>query len=232
MDLIDFMLHDKTVVGEYEKIDAVNPYPSNHGMKHIYGFLDLIDRSKDAFELSARDVLIVKTCAILHDLGQTQGRKDHGVRSREFAEKYLPSKGVFSNEELKEIYEAIEFHDEYQDYSKVPSRNAWIVNVVDKLDFSRHRLEDNYLERFKYSAYADIERLDFYKTETGLKIVIRKIEDPKILTSELLFKYNLFAKGMNALRNFGWAYNFVPEVYLEDEKLDLDTIDTSVIFDK
>ena len=232
MDLIDVMLHDKAVVGEYEKIDAVNPYPSNHGMKHIYGFLDLIDRSKDAFELSERDVLIVKTCAILHDLGQTQGRKDHGLRGREFAEKYLPEKGVFSNAELKEIYDAIELHDEYQDYSKVPSRNAWIVNVVDKLDFSRNRLEDDYLERFKYSAYADIERLDFYKTENGLKIVIRKIENPQIVTSELLFKYNLFAKGMNALRNFGWAYNFVPEVYLEDEKLNLETMDTSVIFDK
>ena len=213
MDLIDVMLHDKAVVGEYEKIDAVNPYPSNHGMKHIYGFLDLIDRSKDAFELSERDVLIVKTCAILHDLGQTQGRKDHGLRGREFAEKYLPEKGVFSNAELKEIYDAI-------------------VNVVDKLDFSRNRLEDDYLERFKYSAYADIERLDFYKTENGLKIVIRKIENPQIVTSELLFKYNLFAKGMNALRNFGWAYNFVPEVYLEDEKLNLETMDTSVIFDK
>lgn len=52
------------------------------------------------------------------------------------------------------------------------------------------------------------------------------------MTSELLFKYNLFAKGMNALRNFALAYNFVPEVYLEDEKLNLETMDTSVIFDK
>ena len=232
MDLIEFMLNDKTVVGEYEKIDAVNPYPSNHGMKHIYGFLDLIDRSKDVFELSQRDELIVKTCAILHDLGQTQGRKDHGLRGREFAEKYLPSKGVFSDEELKEIYEAIEFHDEYLDYSKVPSRNAWIVNVIDKLDISRYRLEDDYLERFNYSAYADIERLDFYKTDNGLKIVIKTIENPQVITSKYLFTYNLFAKGMNALRHFGWAYGIIPEVYLEDEKLDIETLDTSVIFDK
>ena len=39
-------------------------------------------------------------------------------------------------------------------------------------------------------------------------------------------------KGMNALRHFAKAYGFVAEVYLEDEKLNLETIDTSVIFDK
>jgi phosphoribosylaminoimidazole-succinocarboxamide synthase len=58
MDFIEFMLNDKTVVGEYEKIDAVNPYPSNHGMKHIYGVLDLIDRSKDVFELENGNYLL------------------------------------------------------------------------------------------------------------------------------------------------------------------------------
>lgn len=232
MNLIEYMLNDDTVVGEYNKIDAVNPYPSNHGMKHIYGVLDLIDRSSEVFELTERDILILKTCAILHDIGQTEGRKDHGLRGRVFAKKYLPSKNVFTTKELDEIYDAIEFHDEYQDYSKVPNKYAWLINVIDKLDFSKNRLEDNYLEKFDYSAYADIERLDFYKTKNGVKIVIRKIDNPKIISAELLFSRNLFAKGMNALRHFGKAYGFVPEVYLEDEKLDLETINTSVIFDK
>lgn len=232
MDLIEFMLNDKTVVGEYEKIDAVNPYPSNHGMKHIFGVLDLIDRSKDVFELDEREVLMLKTCAILHDIGQTEGRKDHGLRGKIFAQNYLPSKNVFSAQELIDIYDAIEFHDEYQDYSKVPNKIAWLINVIDKLDFSKNRLEYNYLDRFDYSAYSDIERLDFYKTENGIKIVIRKIEEPKIISGEYLFTRNLFAKGMNALRHFAKAYGFVAEVYLEDEKLNLETIDTSVIFDK
>ena len=62
--------------------------------------------------------------------------------------------------------------------------------------------------------------------------MIRTIENPKIISSEQLFTRNLFAKGMNALRHFAKAYGFIAEVYLEDEKLDLENIDTSVIFDK
>ena len=232
MNLIEFMLNDPAVVGEYQKIDAVNPYPSNHGMKHIYGVLDLIERSHHVFDLNEREILMLKTCAILHDLGQTQGRKDHSLRGRIFAESYLPKHNVFTEEELMKIYEAIEFHDEYQDYSKVPSKIAWLINVIDKLDISKNRLEDNYLDRFDYSSYSDIERLDFYKTENGIKIVIKTIENPKLISSKQLFTRNLFAKGMNALRHFAKAYGFVAEVYLEDEKLDLENIDTSVIFDK
>ena len=74
--------------------------------------------------------------------------------------------------------------------------------------------------------------LDHFDKALTTLLIGTNVTHAGIATLSTVFTYNLFAKGMNALRHFGWAHGFIPEVYLEDEKLDIETLDTSVIFDK
>jgi len=229
VDFVNFMLNDEAILGEYAKIDSVNPYPSNHGMKHIYGVLNLVDKISPLFNLTEREIVILKTCVILHDIGQTSGRQDHGKRGAEFAKNYLPQKNIFNDNELLQIYSAIEYHDEYKDYSKLANKFSWFVNLVDKLDFSRTRLEDNYRERFDYSVYEDVEKLEFFMQNNTFKIVIKTVSKPQIISEDMLFSRNLFSKAMYTLIKFCEHFNLKAEVYLDEQKLDLNKINTNIM---
>ena len=75
-DIIKQMMNDPAIVDKYKAIDKVNPYPFSHGMKHIYDVLDLTDKISAVFHLSQREILILKACEVLHDLGQVDGREN------------------------------------------------------------------------------------------------------------------------------------------------------------
>ena len=93
MDFIANMLSDEEILSKYKQIDKDNKYPSSHGMKHIFGVLDIADRFGAVLDLSEREMLILKTCEVLHDIGQVGGiRQGHPERSAEFAQKYLSEK--------------------------------------------------------------------------------------------------------------------------------------------
>jgi len=232
MDLIQEMLHDEKITSQYEAIDKVNTAPANHGMKHIHGVVELADKFGKALNLTDRELLILKVCEILHDIGQVEGRENHGLKSRKFAEEYLPEKNIFSQNELDLIYDCIEFHDECKDYSKLKTKMAYIVNVVDKLDFTKTRLEDFAFERFGYSEYQDIDHLEFECENKIFKIKIKTIENPQIVTEERLFSRNLFAKGMRVFKMFCLYFGFNPEVWLDDQQMDLNKIKDDVIVDR
>jgi HD superfamily phosphodiesterase len=232
MDFIQSMLTDKKIISLYSEIDKVNNTPSNHGMKHIYGVVKLSDEFGKVLGLTERELLILKTCEVLHDIGQTDGRKNHGVRSRQFAENYLPSKNIFTSDELELIYSCIETHDECKDYSKLKSKMAFVVNVVDKLDFSKTRLEDFAFERFGYLPYHDIDHIECEINQNVFKILIKTIDNPKVATEETLFSLNLFAKGMRVFKIFCEKFGFVPEVWLENKQLNLNKIQDDVILDR
>ena len=228
-DFINYMLNDKEILSVYEDIDKHNKFPANHGMKHILGVVELSNKIMPLFNFSDRDVLILQASLILHDIGQVDGRENHGYKSMIFAKNYFPNKNIFSDEELNMIYSAIETHDECYDYSILQNKFSWYVNLIDKLDFSKSRLEADYKKRFDYSVYEDIDRLDFILHENIFKIIIRKIENPKIITIKKLFERNLFTKSMLTFKLFCEKFNLKPKVYLNDEEIDLNLINKNVI---
>jgi len=228
-DFINFMLCDDKILSVYGEIDKHNKFPANHGIKHILGVIDLSNKIASLFDLSNRDKLILQTALIIHDIGQIDGRENHGYKSMLFAKNYLPSKNIFTEEELDMIYSAIETHDECYDYSVLKNIFSWYVNLIDKLDFSKNRLEKDYKERFDYSVYEDIERLDFYKEDNIFKIIIKKIDNPKIISINKLFERNLFTKSMLTFKLFCEKFNLIAEVFLDDEKINLELINKNVI---
>ena len=134
MDFIEEMLNDEEVVGKYRSIDETNHTPSSHGMRHIMGVVDLAERIGKIFGFSEREILILKTIEVLHDIGQVGGvRAGHWFKSADFAREYLPSKNIFTEEELEMIYSAISTHDEFLDYSKFENKYSWFTALIDKL---------------------------------------------------------------------------------------------------
>ena len=232
MDLIEQMFADETIVSVYDEIDSKNQTMSSHGMNHVKGALLIATEIGKLLHFSKREMLMLQVGEILHDIGQVDGRENHQHKSAVFAKNYLEEQGVFSKEEIEIICSAIETHDDFQTHDRLDSNIAWVVNVADKLDFSKTRLDSTYLERFSYSNSEDIERLDFYLNDNVFKIVIRVIENPQIISKESLFNRNLTCKAFTNFKAFCEHFGFVPELYLEDEKLDLNEINKSCMLDR
>lgn len=232
MDFVEQMLNDDEILSKYKAIDQDNHFPANHGMKHVFGVLDLSEKFGKLFKFSERELLILKTIEVLHDIGQFWGRKQHWLKSAEFARDYLPSKNIFSNEELEMIYSAISTHDEFLDYSKFTNKFSWFTAFIDKLDFSRHRMEDGYEEKFGYNNSSDIEKLEFSLKNDVFKIVIKTIENPKMIAPENLFNRNLICKAMTLFKGFSEHFGLMPKLFLEKEELDLNKFNKDAMIDR
>ena len=226
---IEYMINDERIVGVYNAIDKVNITPANHGMKHILNVLDIADKFLSLYMFIEKGELIIKTALILHDIGQVDGRENHGYKSMIFAKNYLENFNIFTTTELEMIYSAIETHDECYDYSLLKNEFSWLVNMIDKFDFAKNRLEKDYKERFEYSVYEDIDHLEFSRTKKDLTIKIIKIDNPKIICQKKLFERNLFSKAMLTFIKYCEKFNYVPKVYLGEEEIDLTALDKSVI---
>ena len=233
MDFISEMLSDEDILSRYRSIDKTNHYASSHGMKHVMGVVSLADRLGKLFNFSEREMLILKTIEILHDIGQVGGvRAGHWFRSADFAREYLPKKNIFTEEELEMIYSAIATHDEFLDYTKFENKYSWFTAFIDKLDISKTRLEDNAEEKFGYINSADIERLDFELKDGVFTIVIRTIENPKVIAPENLYNRNLICKTMTLFKGFSEHFGLIPKLFLEDEELDLDKFNHDAMVDR
>lgn len=79
------------------------------------------------------NLYLVETAALLHDIGRNDLREksDHGKEGTEIAAEFLKVNKIFSELEIKEIKEAIFFHNKYQSGK---GKLAHIVKDADILD--------------------------------------------------------------------------------------------------
>ena len=86
MNYIDF-LENELVKKRYKKIDSINPYALNHGLKHVRNVCNYMDKLCDVLKIDGdkKDALLI-ACA-LHDLGQADGREDHRKKIKNFYSK-------------------------------------------------------------------------------------------------------------------------------------------------
>ncbi len=228
MNIVERVLNDKVVREKYEAIDKINPYPFNHGMKHINNVVKLSDELTNVFELSERELEMLKVAEILHDLGQVEGREKHGERAAIFAREYLPKLAYFSEEEVNTICSAIKTHDEHSDYAMLETDFSWFVNFIDKMDFSRYRLDDNCQEKFGQVEYVEIERVRLERKGNRFLILIETIPNPQIISEAALFSKNFFNKVIRTAKNFCDHFNFELEMYLGNDRLKIENIDESL----
>lgn len=201
---IDILNNDK-VIENYNKIDAINPYPFNHGLKHVKNVCSIMGKLCDKLNITweEKDALLI-ACA-LHDIGQIDGREEHWKKAKLFTishfENELKDLKYYNN-----ILEAIENHDNVCD---VNNPLFWIlVQFCDKMDFSKDRLEDNYREKFRYYCYEDINRIDFIFDEKnfGIDIITNDIPD----FNDMFLSENFPKKVINAVNILALKLNKEP----------------------
>lgn len=164
------VLSDELVISKYNEIDKSNPFPFNHGLKHVVNVCNLMNRLGAVLELDEEKLNALLIACALHDIGQVEGRNNHGWKSRKFITNYY-EKELKDNKYYDDILDAVEFHD--HDANMEESLFGLLVKVCDKMDFSKDRLEDNYRDKYRYYCFEEIDNIEFiYDDESfGINIV-------------------------------------------------------------
>ena len=120
--------------------------PLNHGLNHIINVTNIMDRLTDVigiYDEEKNDLLIA---AVLHDIGQVDGRQNHGLKGKVFTQNYL--NGKISDARLEKIVSAIEFHSQKDNMDDLPLFTN-LITFADKMDFTYKRLDDNWENKIK-----------------------------------------------------------------------------------
>ena len=170
------ILKNKCVQEQYNKIDKINRFPFNHGLKHVQNVCNIMEKLCDVLKISGekKDALLI-ACS-LHDIGQVDGRENHGLKAKEFAIKMFLAE-INQNSFGADILDSIEKHDDVCSIDK--SLFCILVQFCDKMDFSKERLEKNYREKFRYYCYEDILEINYIYNmkDFGIDIITNDIDD-------------------------------------------------------
>jgi HD superfamily phosphodiesterase len=212
------ILEDKIIIDEYKKIDAQNKYPFNHGLQHIKNVCEIMNKLCDALDIIGieKDSLLI-ACA-LHDIGQVNGRENHGIKAKEYAVDYLKN-SIDNLDYYNKILNAIADHDKKQELDKLPMFTN-LVCFADKMDFSKKRLEKDYEKTFGHIVYEDVEDVDFEYNNTKfiLKIKTNGIADAQML----LMERNFFHKVINATIAIAKKMEVDYKIMIDEKALNLE----------
>ena len=170
------ILENDFIKKEYEKIDGINPYPFNHGLKHVTNVCNIMDKLCNVLNIDdeKKEALLI-ACA-LHDVGQYDGRDNHGLKARKIAERLFDNE-LKDSKYYKDIYSSIEEHDSKCDIKY--SLFTILVQFSDKMDFTKDRLEKDSNERYGHLLYDDINLVDFIFNNNyfGINILTNKVDN-------------------------------------------------------
>ena len=175
MNYLD-VLNNEIVVKNYNAIDEINPFPFNHGLRHVTNVCKIMDKLCDTLKIEGEEKETLLVAAALHDIGQVDGREGHGRKAKEFLIANFENEfkdGKFYNEMLT----AIEQHD-----NKCVVENplfTLLLQFCDKMDFSKERLEENYKEKFGYRCWENVDRVDYIYNDNqfGINIITSGVEE-------------------------------------------------------
>ena len=206
MNYLD-VLNNNSVIKIYSRIDSINPFPFNHGLKHVKNVCKIMNRICDTLGITGdeKDALLIASA--FHDVGQINGREEHGRKSKEYVIENFESE-LKDHPYYNEILEAIEKHSD--PFTIENSIFTTLLQFCDKMDFSKNRLEDNYREKFGYICYENIDSVEFVYTDEnfGINIVTSNIDN----FEEYFLKEDFSKKIINAVRMLAKKLNKIPVV--------------------
>ena len=217
MTTYEQILKDKIIIAEYAKIDDLNFYPLSHGLRHIENVIENIKKMAVVFKLNSDTTRNLLIAAVLHDVGQTQGRTNHGYTSMEFAKKYLA--GKVSEEDLAIILQAIENHDQSTSFTDLTLFDV-LLCFADKMDFTAERFVPGFKEQWGHVGhivYEDITAVDFDINEAELQIKITS--NGALEVENLLNEPIFFHKIIDAIKTLAEKFRVMPKVLVDGKTL-------------
>jgi len=193
------ILNDQNIISEYNKIDSINTLPLNHGLNHIINVTNIMDKLTDVIGISGEEKNDLLITTVLHDIGQVDGRQNHGLKAKIFTQKYL--NGKISDARLENIMSAIEFHSQKDNLDSLPLFTNLVV-FADKMDFTYKRLDDNWENKIKseHKQFGDIYKnvidVDFSVSNSQFIVGIKTTDEISI--DNMLCELDFFSKVINS----------------------------------
>ena len=172
------ILNNEKVIQIYKQIDLINPSAFDHGTKHVNNVCKIMNNLCNTLKIDKDEKEALLIACALHDLGRGEGKEKHGFRAKEYTIKEFGEQ-LHLNPYYNDIIESIEHHSHIDNNDL--SFFSILVQFVDKMDFTKNRMVDNYRERFRYYCYEDINEIKIIYTSTdfGINILTNDIEDFK-----------------------------------------------------
>ena len=211
------ILNDKKIIERYKKIDAQNVFPFSHGLQHIRNMVEIMNKITKVLKITGKEKRNLLIACVLHDIGQANGRENHGLIAKEFSREYL--KNQISETDLQEILSAIEKHDQETRLDEL-SLFSNLVCFADKMDFSKKRLEKDYEKKFGHLIYGDITGVDFKYDNSCLSILISTNGISEAMN--LLEKRHFFHKVINSSISMSKKLRASCKILVDRNELNLD----------
>ena len=216
--MIDYkkILENNFIKDEYKKIDSINPYPFNHGLKHVNNVCNIMDRLCKILKIDDEEKEALLIACALHDVGQYDGRDNHGLKARKITERLFDNE-LKDSKYYNDIYSSIEEHDSKCDLKY--SLFTILVQFSDKMDFTKERLENDSNERFGHLVYDDINLVTFiYNNEQfGINISTNKIDNIAVKFLNRSFSVKI----INAVKVLANKLGLEPIIKIDGEILNL-----------
>lgn len=219
MNLQDIFCN-QSIVDEYHKIDKNNAVPFNHGLKHVQNVVKIMQKLTDAVGITGDDQADLLIAAFLHDVGQADGRNEHGPKGAKIAQTVLCD---ISDDRLSKILDGIELHDQIENQDDLTLFTN-LLSFADKMDFTRDRLDNNWEERtpdwykknLGKNIYEHILSVDFKKEGGFLKVLITT--DGSLERADFTERESTFMpKVINSTKAVSAKLGLLPRIILDEK---------------
>lgn len=182
MDNFNKIANDKTIINIYNKISEFEDLDkgwAHHDLDHVKNVAKLVESLLRQLEYEESFIEEAKIAAILHDIGAIEGKKNHALRSYNFAKKYITENNIIlKNKDL--VLDAIKIHSDGFDSDNII---ALTLILSDKLDIKHTRVAK---EGYNIKGMKELQYIqDIYVVIKNKNLKIQFICDDKINKNEL-----------------------------------------------
>lgn len=209
------ILKDNNIIKEYEKIDNQNKYPFNHGLQHIENVCEIMEKLCNSLNITGEEKECLLIASALHDIGQVNGRENHGLKARD----YIINNYQEKLKQLKfydDILNAVADHDKKENLLSLPLFTN-LVCFADKMDFTYKRLEKDYQKQFGYIVYEDVNDVNFNYENNIFTLNINTNDN--VSGKDLLSEHKFFHKVINATITISKKLNAKYVIKVNDETI-------------
>lgn len=217
MNKFNKIANDKTIINIYNKISEFEDLDrgwAHHNLDHAQNVAQLVESLLKQLDYEESFIEEAKIAAILHDTGAIEGKKNHALRSYNFAEKYIKDNNIIlENKDL--VLDAIKIHSDGFDSDNII---ALTLILSDKLDIKHTRVakEGYNIKGMKELQYIKDILVDIHNKDLKIQFIC----DDKINKNELE-EFYFIIKVFKSIISFSRKMNLNPQVLLNNSEWNL-----------
>lgn len=217
MNKFNKIANDKTIINIYNKIsefEDLDKVWAHHNLEHTQNVAKLVESLLKRLDYEESFIEEAKIAAILHDTGAIEGKRNHALRSYNFAKKYIKDNNIIlENKDL--VLDAIKIHSDGFDSDNII---ALTLILSDKLDIKHTRVakEGYNIKGMKELQYIKDISVDIHNKDLKIQFIC----DEKINKNELE-EFYFIIKVFKAIISFSKKMNLNPQVLLNNAEWNL-----------